>query len=188
MEKKLASTTTVINLIGGPGIGKSTLAAKLYAHMKEKHMDVEMVREVAKEWALEGKKIGPFEQISILGEQIKKESSLFGNTDYIVTDSPILLGGFYCGHNHGQWFMYNMVKDYYRYCQDEGVKFINIILPRNKKYIQAGRFEDEEKSRQIDAKLIDIAHMAFKGNYLTCLKRDTNQAIIRLIMKELKNA
>ena len=92
--------TTVINLISGPGSGKSTLAAELYANMKRRHLDVEIVREVAKEWAYEGKKIGPFEQIAIIGEQIKKESSLFGKVNYIVTDSPTLLGAFYFEHNH----------------------------------------------------------------------------------------
>lgn len=179
--------TTVINLIGGPGISKSTLAAKLYAHMKEKHMSVELVREVAKEWALEGKKIGPFEQIAILGEQIKKESSLFGNVDFVVTDSPIILGAYYCGYNHGQWFMFSMVRDYYKYCEKKNVKFINILMSRNTKYVQDGRFENEKQALRIDSKLRDHTAIIFGSNCHFCRKRDTHKNVIEYVMKELKN-
>lgn len=146
--------TTVINLIGGPGIGKSTLAAEVYAKMKHWGLDVEMVREVAKEWANEGRKIGPFEQISIIGEQIKKESSLFGKVDYIVTDSPVLLGSFYFEHNHDQQFMNKMVQDYYKFAEQNGVKFVNFVLERYEKYIPKGRFETEQEAKEIDEAIV----------------------------------
>lgn len=38
----------VINLFGGAGIGKSTFAASLFAHMKQLHLNVELVQEYAK--------------------------------------------------------------------------------------------------------------------------------------------
>lgn len=142
--------TTVINLLAGPGAGKSTLAAELYAAMKKQHMKVEMVREVAKEWAWEGRAIGPFEQISILGEQIKRESSLFNKVDYIVTDSPVLLGAFYFDWNHNQSFVNQMVRDYYRFAENNGVKFLNFILPRTKQYVQDGRYETQAEALDID--------------------------------------
>ena len=41
--------TTVINLIGSPGTGKSTIAAELFARMKWLGFDVELVSEYAKE-------------------------------------------------------------------------------------------------------------------------------------------
>jgi len=146
--------TTVINLIGGPGCGKSTLAAELYARMKRNHMKVEMVREVAKEWAWEGKEITAFDQISIIGEQIKKESSLFNKVDYIITDSPVLLGSFYFDYNHDQRFMNKMVKDYYKFSESKGITFINFVLDRYEEYDPKGRFESEQDAIDIDTAIL----------------------------------
>ena len=146
--------TTVINLIGGPGCGKSTLAAELYAKMKRKHMKVEMVREVAKEWAWEGKEITAFDQISIIGEQIKKESSLFNKVDFIITDSPVLLGAFYFDYNHDERFMNTMVSEYYKYSISKGIKFINYVVPRKDIYDPSGRFESYEEATNIDDAMV----------------------------------
>lgn len=147
--------TTVISLLGGPGVLKSTTAAELYAKMKRKHMKVEMVREVAKEYAWAGHKIGPFEQIAILGEQIKRESLLYGKVDYIVTDSPVLLGAFYFEHNHKEIFMTKMVNEYYKFSKRNKVKFRNYLLPRVVKYQQDGRFENEQQAKLIDSLIED---------------------------------
>jgi hypothetical protein len=168
--------TTVINLLGGPNCGKSTVAAELYAQMKRKHMNVEMVREVAKEWAWEGKKIGPFEQIAIIGEQIKRESSLFGKVDYIVTDSPVVLGAFYFEHNHKQKFMGEMVYDYYKFAKSKDIKFEHYIIPRtDEPYNQIGRFETEEQAKDIDSA---IHFYMFQGN--------DHSKIVNNILKDLK--
>lgn len=43
----------VINLFGGPGIGKSTLAAGLFEHMKIAGFNVELVNEYAKDMVWE---------------------------------------------------------------------------------------------------------------------------------------
>ena len=40
--------TYIINLIGGPGIGKTTIASMLFANMKLQKKSVEFVQEYAK--------------------------------------------------------------------------------------------------------------------------------------------
>ena len=90
-EKK----TTIINLYGGPGTGKSTSAAYFYYLLKAQGKNVELVREYVKDWAWEGRKISTYDQIYFLGKQVRRESMLYGKVDWIVTDSPIMMN-LYC--------------------------------------------------------------------------------------------
>ena len=41
--------TLVINLFGGPGVGKSTTASQLFANLKWSNINCELVREYAKD-------------------------------------------------------------------------------------------------------------------------------------------
>jgi len=148
--------TTVINLFGEPGVGKSTLAAEIYSEMKKMGLKVELVREFAKELAWEGKKIGPFDQMAIIGEQIRRESSLFGKVDYIITDSPALLGAFYMEYNHNQTYMTDMVKKYLFYSTEKNVVFKNYLIDTHKEYVQDGRYETEDEAKKIKSTLIDF--------------------------------
>lgn len=176
--------TTVISLLGGPCSGKSTLAADLYAKMKRRHMKVEMVREVAKEWAYDGKQIGPFEQIAIIGEQIKKESSLFGKVDYIITDSPVLLGAFYFDYNHDQRFMNTMVNEYYEFAKTRDIKFINYVIPRaDAPYNPEGRFESEQESIDIDDAI--VLYLAAEGYFYNLFQDNDHEAIANTILRYL---
>lgn len=146
--------TTVINLFGGPGIGKSTLQADLYAYMKKQGYRVEMVREVAKKWAWAERPISPLDQLNIIGEQIKDESELYGKVDYIITDSPIMLGAFYMDFNHGEMFMQNMINEYMYFAEKNGVEYKNFMLSRKKmKYDPFGRFESEYQLANLDENL-----------------------------------
>jgi predicted ATPase len=58
----------VINLYGGPGTGKSTTAAALFALMKREGYNVELVTEFAKDlvWTERNKELG--DQIYIFGK------------------------------------------------------------------------------------------------------------------------
>jgi len=145
--------TTLINFIAGPGVGKSTKAAELYAKMKELGYSVELVREVAKEWAWEKRKINEFDQVYLAGQQIRKESMLFGKVDYIITDSPVLLAGFYMERNHKHGYLTEMIKSYYSSAELHKVKTKNYILTRQKEYDPNGRFESEEEVNILDIEL-----------------------------------
>jgi hypothetical protein len=147
--------TYVINLIGGSGIGKSTVAAELYVALKKRKLKVELVREVAKDWAWANRTIEAFDQLAITGEQMNKESLLFGKVDYIITDSPVILSGFYFEHNHNQTFMNKAICDYYDFSSGCGVYFDNYVLNRTNEFDQNGRFETEEEALFIDKKIIE---------------------------------
>ena len=91
-----------INLYGGPGVGKSTLAAKLYSHMKRNGANVELVQEEVKQWAYEKRQIHPWDCVPLFGRQLEREQRLFQNgVRQIITDSPLLLNVFYSQTSHG---------------------------------------------------------------------------------------
>jgi tRNA uridine 5-carbamoylmethylation protein Kti12 len=102
MKKFLTSSDTykevmtkVLSLVSGPGVGKSTVAAKLFAALKCDHKSVELCTEYVKSWAWENRKPVDFDQFFFFGKQSRRECSLFGNVDLVVTDAPVLLTSYY---------------------------------------------------------------------------------------------
>lgn len=89
----------VINGYGGPGAGKSTACMEITAELKKAGYRAEYVQEYAKELVYENNMEmldGSAEhQFEILKEQTKRVDRLFGKTDFIVTDSPVMLNAIY---------------------------------------------------------------------------------------------
>jgi hypothetical protein len=145
--------TVVINLFAGPGAGKSTNAADIYALMKRAGLSVELVREYAKDFVWGGKRIDRLHQITLAGEQAFRESSLYGKVDYVVTDSPVILSGYYQRRYTEDEFLTPCVKEWMGAAEQTGVVYKNIFLTRSKPYVSEGRNETEEQAKQIDDEL-----------------------------------
>lgn len=89
----------VVNAFGGPGSGKSTACMDICQQLKKLGYNAEYVQEYAKElvydknWELlDGSEAHQFE---ILKEQVHRMDRLYGQADFIITDSPILLNSIY---------------------------------------------------------------------------------------------
>ena len=144
----------IINLFGGPGIGKSTQASGLYTEMKRNHMNVEYTYEFPKEVAWEGNVSQLSDQFYITANQHRNISRLYGKVDYIIVDSPIVLGCFY-EQRYGNGypasfygltglsnFLWKLFKQYDN---------INILLKRNNEtYDSNGRIQDLQEAQEID--------------------------------------
>jgi hypothetical protein len=80
-----------INLYGGPGVGKSALAAWLYANLIRVDCEVELVNEWIKSWAWQNIKPQGCDQIYVLAKQLRREEIVLRQGVSIITDSPLAL-------------------------------------------------------------------------------------------------
>ena len=141
----------VVNLFGAPGAGKSTGAAYIFSRLKMAGINAELVTEFAKDKVWEGSKAAFQNQAYIFGEQYFRISRLQDQVEVVVTDSPILLSGFYKeGPVLGEEFdaMVSKVSDSY----DSMNFFINRVKPFN----ESGRRHSEDDSDRIAAELVEF--------------------------------
>jgi nicotinamide riboside kinase len=135
--------TLVVNLFGGPGTGKSTLCANIFANLKMSGIDVEMAPEYVKEvvWEESFKKIE--NQIYIFGKQHNRMYRLMNKVEVIITDSPLLNSiVYYTGDNpHFE----QLVLNEYRKMNN-----LSYYLERSFDYVQNGRMQSLENAKEID--------------------------------------
>ncbi len=152
--------STIINFFGGPGIGKSTQAAGLFTNMKKNHMDVELTYEFPKEVTWEGNFSAIKDQFYITANQHRNISRLYGKVEYIIVDSPIVLGSIYrkkyspdeypsCFYDKSfDDFIWSLFKKY---------KSLNILLIRDETtYDENGRFQSLQESKKIDTEIKQV--------------------------------
>ncbi len=149
--------TTIINLWGGPGSGKSTTAAEIFAHLKKKGVNCELVQEYIKGWVWEDRKRLVGDQLYILAKQVRKEQILLGKVDFIITDSPVWFSSFYAwsssGYNRSEEsLLAPVIKDYQMSLKREGHNIYDLFISRdNKPFNPAGRYETESQAKEIDS-------------------------------------
>jgi ABC-type oligopeptide transport system ATPase subunit len=148
----------VINLFGGPGVGKSTTAAALFVLMKQAGHKVELVTEFAKTLTYEENRVTLDNQLALLGEQDRKLRRLSGKVDYAITDSPLLLSLVYArGEFRRGWFT-DAVRGAF-----DSYNNVQIFLKRKKAYQTYGRWQTEEEARELDK---EIAAMLFREHVI----------------------
>lgn len=139
-----------INLFGGPGAGKSTTAAWLFAELKMAGMSVEHVGEYVKTWAYADRKVQPYDQVYILGKQMQYEYRFIVNgVKNIVTDSPVLNSYFYAPFALREPIL-TIARQYER-----SHPSLNILLNRRgKQYLPQGRYQTELEARDMDLNIL----------------------------------
>ena len=143
--------TTIVNLWGGPGSGKSTTAAGVFAAMKLRGISCELVTEYVKTWAWRGDTIREFDDVYLTAKQLRRESALYGKVEYVITDSPISLGALYERlYKPGSTCMADLCAHLRARQLVAGLRVINLLVDRTKTYVAAGRWETEEQARRVD--------------------------------------
>lgn len=138
----------VINLLSGPGCGKSTTAAGLFHKMKLMGLNVELVTEYIKGAVFEGRTNIFNDQIYIFAKQHRRQFILQKECDWVITDSPILLSAVYAPENYYPSFESLVLEAYYQYNN------FNFFIERKKKYVNLGRRETKEEAIAIDKRIL----------------------------------
>jgi hypothetical protein len=149
--------TTVINIFGGPGCGKSIAASDVYSDLSKIGYNVELVREYIKDWVWEGRKRFFLDQIYILSKQMRREQICLSQVDFIVTDSPVWLSSFY-EYKYGKHSdtLFDVVKHYYDEIHSQGHRTMNFFLARQGEYVEAGRYQSASEAIALDQDLRDF--------------------------------
>jgi PHP family Zn ribbon phosphoesterase len=169
----------VVNLFAGPGVGKSTTAARIFAELKMHGVNCEMALEFAKDKVWEESFKTMDDQIYIFGKQFHKIWRLKDKVDVIICDSPLPISIVYDKENS---------EAFHTLIMEQFNKFdnYNILLKRSGEYQKEGRVQTEEEAKEVDEivkkvlKDYNIVHrvMPIDGAAMTITER---------ILEELKN-
>lgn len=151
-----AYNTLVVNLFGGPGAGKSTLAHRLCADLAMKGRLVEYAPEYAKELIWEDRQEllsgAVTARVCIVAEQIGRLNSLRGKVEVAVTDSPILLALSYTDRDDRDYGSFaESLAEYHRSCRR-----LNVFVNRSPVYDPRGRRHTLDESIALDADIRSV--------------------------------
>lgn len=146
----------IINIIGGPGAGKTVTTSLLYAKLKIAGMSVEYVPEYAKKLVLSRKFDLLDNQYYVSDKQYQKLSSVYGRVQYVITDGSLLHGLYYNRYNPTNvsniYLTENKIIEYYNSFNN-----INIYLTRGDfPYEKNGRYQSEEEARIVDIQMKEV--------------------------------
>lgn len=143
----------VISLWAGPGAGKSTTAAAVFARMKRLRFSVELVTEYAKDLTYEKNWSALGNQLNVLAQQNFRIARLAGQAEYVITDSPLPLSLIYCREPERQWLGPLIEQLWSEY---DNIPFT--LIRTKAAYMQHGRNETEQQARDLDTKIHHLAH------------------------------
>ena len=145
---------TVVNLFGGPGCGKSTGAAYIFARLKERRVKVELVTEFAKDLTWDKSEEGLADQAYVFGNQFHRlYRCARAGVQVVVTDSPLLLSLVYRQPSEGPFG--DEFATYVRACHRYFAN-LNFLITRRKPYEQTGRSETEEEAKVRDRVITNL--------------------------------
>lgn len=168
--------TLHINLYGGPGTGKSTIAAELFSKMKWNKLDSELISEYAKQIVWEESFTKLKNQIYLFAKQHKRHVILDGKVKYVITDSPLPLNTVY--DNENTKYLKDLV-----FSEFNKFNNINIYLNRKKEYNPNGRTQTYTEAIEKDIQILNL----LKNNNVDYITIDADENAVNEIFNIIKN-
>lgn len=142
----------VINLFGGPGCGKSTLAAQLFSSLKARGVSCEYNVEYAKRKTFERSLFMLQDQFYVSAKQHHELLMASKECSVIVTDSPLLLGIAYMSERDAEAGLADTLCRYSRLFRN-----FNVFLDRyTVAYSTSGRNQDYAEAVALDRKILEL--------------------------------
>ena len=166
-----------INIFGAPGSGKSTMRSRLFYELKKRQLKVEEITEYAKELTYGEDNIKLGDQILVFGRQQHPHNVLDKKVDYVVTDSPFIMG-------------YTYIDTSLPYCEElkslmiatnKSYDSINYFLNRNHEYQEFGRNQTEKES---DEKAEEVKQF-LRDNNIEFTEVKSGKKFIKKVLKDL---
>ncbi len=167
----------VVNLFAGPGSGKSTTCAGVFAKLKLAGVNCEMALEYAKDKVWEESNKVLDDQIYVFGKQLHRIFRLKDKVDVVITDSPILLSIIY-DKTRNKYFS-DLVLNQFNNFDNR-----NYFIERTTVYNPKGRLQTEDEAKEIDKVLLDLLKDC-NIEYDSVGKNEAVDYIFNKIMKEL---
>lgn len=143
----------VINLYGGAGCGKSTLAAQLFAKLKCQGKNVELVQEYQKELVYEeASSVYWNNQVLLFAQQYHKLNRLVDKVDYAITDNPLLTAIAYRQYTKTPASLDALVVD----CYNQFDNYNYVLTRKPEYYSMLGRIHTLEESICIDTTIVGV--------------------------------
>jgi hypothetical protein len=139
----------VINLFSGPGAGKSTTAAGVFALLKLHGVRSELVTEFAKDLTWEHREKTLNNQYYIWGKQYHKMWRVRYKVLVTITDAPLM---------HSVLYANEKDKTFKKLVYESFNNFnnVNYFIKRVKKYDVAGRSQTEAQAGELDNAVLEM--------------------------------
>lgn len=173
--------TLIVNMFGGPGSGKSTLAAGLFAELKRAGISCELVAEYVKEWAWEGKQVRNYDEFYIFGQQVRRETRLYGKVPVLITDRPLELSAVFSqffGLKGAAEALAASASEIRAWAKQDGHSCLDIKVRRTPGYDQNGRFQTEQESNVLDGMIEKAVPRGYRYSFF----KDEHAHLAKLVM------
>lgn len=179
----------IINLFGGPGIGKSSIASGLTYKLKKKHITCDNPYEFPKILAWDKNFSAISDQLYVLANQHRGIVKSYNKVDYIILDSPILLSLIYKDYYNKETTypssLYNKHFDNMILEMHNSYDNINILLTRNNQsnHNNNERYHNKKESKDLDLKI----EKELNDNNIKFHKVEVGDNTVKKIYKIIKN-
>lgn len=139
----------IVNLFGGPGAGKSTMASGAFYALKKNRVKVEYVTEYAKDLTWEGRHIALANQPYVFGKQLHRIHRVIDQVDVIITDTSILYCAMYAPEDYyANWkpLVFEVFNE---------MSNLNYFIDRVQPYDPVGRNQTEGQAMTVSDNMLD---------------------------------
>lgn len=168
----------VVNLIGGPCCGKSTIASELFSRLKKMGIKCELNIEYIKDKIYQEENLIIHDQLLLFAIQLFKLKSKLNKVDVIISDGTLLNNIIYNKETNKELNSL-IVSEYFKFNN------LDFFLERGTlPFENYGRIHTLDESLKIDKQIKDI-YDKYNAKYISIESRDAVDKIIPIILKNI---